>query len=264
MAKKKEVALKKRIKISKTQQQILLAVLVTSLVLGVTAMVAVWAVKYISFNARVIAAKDESISDYEKTIKNVEGLRDNIMLKMSGNEYLERVARDSIPECYEDGVKKDYNELYAKAKDEDKLYYVNLAKLCSALRVVPDALPASENLEAVLSSVNKLFYMAGVQPSRLAPDDTVRYTDGSDVEGLVDVPIIFTVERVGTEQAINLLRNVELSIRQFDINTVMIAWGANDQVEMRVQGNAYYIEPMTTVETSRTVTATEAKGAKKK
>ena len=140
-----EVAVGKRIKISKIQQQMMLAALGTSLVVGAALVFSVFFVKYIVFNTTIIKEKDEAISNYYKAIKNVgicttknkEGkfsdtdlekcdpdaidvadipgtLRHNVLVNMTKNNNLESVARDNqLESCYDtDGNKRDFQKLY--------------------------------------------------------------------------------------------------------------------------------------------------------
>ncbi len=52
----------KRVKISKAQQITMLEVLAASLILGTCLVVAIFLIKYIKFNTKIIAAKNEAIS----------------------------------------------------------------------------------------------------------------------------------------------------------------------------------------------------------
>ena len=65
----KEVALSKRIKISEAQQHMILAVLGASVVLGASISLISHFYKQITFNAEVIMAEDESITNYSNIIK---------------------------------------------------------------------------------------------------------------------------------------------------------------------------------------------------
>ena len=58
----KEVAISKRIKITKAQQNMLLAVLIASVVLGAALSISINLIKRIAFNADVITAKDQAIT----------------------------------------------------------------------------------------------------------------------------------------------------------------------------------------------------------
>ena len=132
-------AVSKRVKISKTQQQMLLISLFSATALSVLVVLMIFFGKYIAFNNKVISAKDGAIVAYEKTIKNVglckdtnndgkfsagelekcnpdaldsasmpNTLRYNVMVNMANNADLESVARNSQANCYD----ADGNELH--------------------------------------------------------------------------------------------------------------------------------------------------------
>ena len=179
----------KRAKINKVQQSLIAIVGVTAVVIGASVVLAIHFVKYINFNNKVIDAKNESILGYSKAIKSsgactaprdrggiytadelkkcqpdaisaesVPGtLRHSVLVEMAQNEDLESVARESASICSNEktGAKYTYGELldfYENAENiEQKEYWMGAFKVCSALRVVPDALPTVKNDEALLS-----------------------------------------------------------------------------------------------------------------
>lgn len=283
-------AVSKRVKISKTQQETLLIVLVAAVTLGVCGVLAVFFGKYIGFNSKVIDAKDSAISDYEKTITNIGlckdtdrdnklsdeeinkckpneldstsmpgSLRYNVMVNMANNTDLESVARDSQEDCYDsDGQKIDWQEKYDDAEtDEDRAEYLSMLKMCSALRVIPDALPAQANEEALMSSLNQLFNISGWNPEALSPSGNVV----SGAEGLSTIPVSLSVE-ADTSMTMTVLNNIERSIRTFDLQTATISWSNDNKLALQSQGVAYYTENADVVENNKTVYATN--NAKKK
>ena len=283
-------AVAKRVKISKTQQQTLLIALVTAVVVGICGVLAVFFGKYINFNKRVIAAKDEAISNYEKTIKNVglcldrdkDGkfsedeikkcnpddlnsanltgtLRYNVMVNMANNTDLESVARDSQKDCYDAAGKKiDWQKKFDETEDdEEQSKYLSMLKMCSALRVIPDALPAQMNEEALMSSLNQVFLLSNWEPESISPSGSA--TTGTT--GISTIPISLVVETTN-DRAMTVLSNIEKSIRTFDIKTARISWSRNDFLTIRGQGVAYYTEDADVVQTIETVYASDA--AKKK
>lgn len=165
----------KRVKISKAQRTTLLEVLGASLVLGSCIVLSIFLIKYINFNAKVISAKNEAISQYDETLRNVGvckdedgngrlndkeleacdpnttsvdsvvgSLRYNIYRSIAQNLDLESVARqrDENGVCYnEDGTVIDFIKKYSEATTaSDRETALKSAKLCSSLRVIPDAL----------------------------------------------------------------------------------------------------------------------------
>ena len=283
-------AVSKRIKISKTQQEMLLIALVTAVILGICGVLIVFFAKYIKFNNKVIDAKNGAISNYERTIKNVGVCRDtnrdgkfsdeelrkcnpdeldsanmpgtlryNVMVDMAKNVDLESVARDSQDGCYdENGEKIDFQKLIDGETNETKqAEYLARLKMCSALRVVPDALPAQANEEALMSSLNQIFIISNWEPEALSPSGNAV----SSSEGLSTIPVSLSVE-ASTATTMNVLNNIEKSIRTFDLQTATVSWSGQNYLSLHSQGVAYYTENADLVERSETVYASDH--AKKK
>ena len=278
-------AIGKRLKISKAQRAVLTIVLITSVVVGVCIVLMIHFVKYISFNSKVITAKDKAISNYETTIKNVgicnkpKGssytldelkkcnpnslssaslsgtLRYNVMEVMAENPDLESVARESNGDCLtKDGKKIDWKTRYNLEQNEDKkAFYLDMVKMCSSLRVIPDALPAQKNVEALLASLNQIFIISGWEPEALSPNDT---DEESPVEGVEVIPVSLSVES-SIPKTMTVLTNIEKSIRTFDITSASIEWSGIDQLSLQAQAVAYYIESEGLQETTETVYATK-------
>ena len=61
----------KRERISKAQQYTILEVLGASLVLGACVVLSIFLIKYIDFNTLIITEKNEAISEYDQTLRNV-------------------------------------------------------------------------------------------------------------------------------------------------------------------------------------------------
>lgn len=289
MAEGKKPADNKRKMISKAQQMTMLEVLGASLVLGACIVLSTFLIKYIKFNTTVIVAKNEAISDYDETIRNVGvcidkdkngrlndkelencnpsavkldevagSLRYNILETMAQNEYLESVARQRNEGCYdENGERYDFNKLYEETNDEkQKKQYLQSAKICSALRVIPDALPAQQNTEALMASLNQLFILAGVEPERLAPQDS---SVASTIEGVNAIPV--SLQLAGSDFGIMVaLDTLERSIREFDITSATIEWTARG-LSLNATANAYFLAEKPEIEVEETIYA--SKKAKK-
>lgn len=278
-------AVSKRVKISKTQQQILLITLITATVLGVCIVLIIFFGKYIAFNGKVIKAKDEAIVGYEKTIKNVglckdtnnDGkfsaselekcnpdaldsrslpgtLRYNVMVDMANNTDLESVARNTQADCYDaEGNKIDWQQKFDDTdNDSEQAKYLAMLKMCSALRVIPDAMPAQANEEALMSSLNQIFIISEWDPEALSPSgDAV-----SESSGLATIPISLSVES-NVDKTLTVLSNIERSIRTFDLQSATVSWSANDFLSLDAQGVAYYTGDSGLSETTKTVYATD-------
>ena len=278
-------AVSKRVKISKTQQQILLITLITATILGVCIVLIIFFGKYIAFNGKVIKAKDEAIVGYEKTIKNVglckdtnnDGkfsaselekcnpdaldsrslpgtLRYNVMVDMANNTDLESVARNTQADCYDaEGNKIDWQQKFDDTdNDSEQAKYLAMLKMCSALRVIPDAMPAQANEEALMSSLNQIFITSEWDPEALSPSgDAV-----SESSGLATIPISLSVES-NVDKTLTVLNNIERSIRTFDLQSATVSWSANDFLSLDAQGVAYYTGDSGLAETTKTVYATD-------
>lgn len=298
MAKKEDfgTTITKQLKISKAEQNMLLAVLIAALLLGVAIVVSINLIKYIAFNAEVLTAKDEAIGNYSRTMKNIGvckdadnngslsdkelddcrpneintdevpgTLRDNVMSKMANNKDLESVARTSLDGCYDnDGKKIDFNKLYQSEGDsERKEQYLSMMKMCSALRVIPDALPAKENVNAALASLNQVFLLTGIEPESLAPNtsDTaaddlgVDTAEGADL-GTEETTMILKSSNV---DAFRLLENMEKSIREFHIKRASLEWSSDDRLELQANVVTYYVGELTVAEKTKLVPASDKK-----
>ena len=189
----KEIAIGKRAKITEAQQYMLLSVLCASVFLGVGISLTSHFIQQISFNAKVIMAEDEAIVTYSNTIKStgickspkgsvysseelakcdpesievseIPGtLRANILQNLAANDALYSVQNEGDSGCINPNTNKSFtykelNKIYNDASGASALQAASqLIKSCSALRIIPDALPAFKNEEALMASLNKLF-----------------------------------------------------------------------------------------------------------
>ena len=292
----KEIAIGKRAKISEAQQYMLFAVLGASIFLGVAISLVNHFIKAISFNTDVIMAEDQSIdaySDLIKTVgickkpsgktysqkelnscnpneintKDIQGtLRANILENLAANKALNSVPKEPGSNCInqETGKNYTYEELdqkYNEAKNESQLVAATqLKKTCSALRIIPDALPAFKNEEALLASLNKIFIESGGQPESLSPSGSNSASSLGD--GLNSIVVNLSIEDASTEQTIKLLTNIERSIREFNIDTATLSWDGSSTISLRASATAFYRDESAVVETNKTIKAEE--GTKKK
>lgn len=282
----------KREKISKAQQYTMLEVLGASLVLGTCIVFAIFLIKYIKFNTTIITEKNDAIAAYDQTIRNVGicvdtdrngrlsdkelesckpnevslekvvgSLRYNVLSMMAQNGDLESVARQRNENCYDaNGERIDFQKLYELSTDEhEKQQYLQSSKICSALRVIPDALPAQKNTEALMASLDQIFLLAGIEPERLTPrDDVVR----NDIEGVDVIPVTLRVE--GADSAVmTVLNKIERSIREFDMTSATVEW-TNQGISLQAAANAYFLSDTPEIETMKTLYASrKARGTKR-
>lgn len=275
----REIAIGKRAKISKAQQYTLLAVLGAGLFLGAALSLIQHFTDQISFNAKVIAEEDKAIVSYSNAIKNVGvckspagdtytdeelkncnpdsisvssipgTLRSNVLVNMAQNESLNSVPKDSGSNCTNPTTKKAYtyaemeeiyNKASAKGTSEEMVAASELIQSCSALRVIPDALPAFKNEEALLSSLNKIFIISSWEPDSLSP------TGNSTVAPLGNNLNLFTVRlsvESNAETTRRVLSNIERSIREFNIERATIEWSGDNLLTLQAQASAYYVDP---------------------
>ena len=282
---KVEAATSKRSKISKAQQLTMLEVLIASLVFGACAVLSIFLIKYINFNTKIISAKSQAITDYDQSLRNVgvcvdtdkngrlsneelencnsnevslnsvtNSLRYKVLMQMAQNTDLESVALQRNEKCYDDkGEKIDFNEKYEKTTDElEKQQYLQMSKVCSALRVIPDALPAQKNTEALMASLNQVLLLTGWEPERLTPrDDAVE----SRIEGIGVIPVTLQVEG-GTDVVLRALNNIERSVREFDITSGTIEW-TNSGLSLNALADAYYLEDAAEIEKTVVIKASD-------
>lgn len=288
----KEVAISKRVTISKAQQNMILAVAGTGLIVGISVAFVLHFIQLIGFNARVISEKDKAIVSYSDTIKNVgickapKGkvytldelkkcspdlikaddvpgtLRYNIINNLAYDDALAAVASNDNSRCIDSKGKpytlkflSDNYDAVKDSEDEDKISAaVGLIKQCSALRLIPDALPSRGNEEALLSSLNKIFQISDWPPESLSPTGS---SSENGMDGLNSIMVNLSM-KTDAEVVYRVLDNVEHSIREFNIERATIESGFNSEgdptLDLRAQAAAYWIEPVELKEKTKTIT----------
>lgn len=282
----KEIAIGKRAKISEAQQNMILSVLIASVFLGIAISLVTHFIQQISFNAKVIMAEDQAIVAYSDVIKSTgvctkpkgdvytaeelkkcdpdsivvsqipNTLRSNILENLAANKALNSVQKEGDSSCINPETNKDYtfkelNEIYKNASGSEQLNSASqLIKKCSALRVIPDALPAFKNEEALLASLNKLFIISGWEPESLSPSGSSSTTSiGTNMNTL---SLSLSVEANSTT-TMKVLNNIERSIREFNIERATIGWGSNDSLILHAQASAFYTGESKITETTKTI-----------
>lgn len=279
----KGFSLGKRAKISQAQQYMILAVLGASMVLGAAIALNYHFFKEITYRAGVISKQDEAIVNYSNTIKNIgicekpkgstysveelkacdpndidvskipDTLRSDIIEKVAANSALNSVPKEGISACVNPETKKNYtskelDKIYDKATNaEERSVATQLIKVCSALRVVPDALPAYKNEEALLSSLNQIFIDSGLLPESLSPTGEEETSDiGAGVNGM---SINLSLQSSDMSTTMKFINNVERSIRNFDIKSATIEWASNE-LTFKARASAYYVDKSTLSEST--------------
>lgn len=296
---KKAEQLIEKIKINKAQRSAFAIVAATSVVLGFGVVLSIQFLKYIEFNKKAIIEMDKSISTYSRSIKNsgackapknkdgiytveelkkcnpteidvedVEGtLRSNVLSKMSQNVNLESVSKRALSICYNaDGEKYAFSDLYEKYKTEEdegkKNDWLETIILCSSLRAIPDALPTVANENALLMSINDLYLNSGYNPNSFSPSS--EGVQESEMTNVSIMPVTFSLEDPdGTNVSVNVLKNIEKSIRTFNVNDASIKWeDGKSKVTLNASMSAYFTSPVKVRQTDKTITAKTVKKGK--
>lgn len=285
MAKKRKLS-----EMPETQQYMLLAAGGAAIFVGVAIAVVVNFIGRITFNAKVIAAADESIANYSNTIRDIgiceppKGnvyttdelkncdpdsvsyssipgtLRATIVEDLAANKALNSVPKEYSSSCINPTTSKSYTykeltEIYKNAKTSEDIAAASiLLRSCSALRVIPDALPAYHNEEALLSSLNKIFNESNWEPESLSPSGDAEEPEFGTNLGAITVAL--SIEDASSSVTMNILNNMERSIRDFNITSAIIGW---DQGNLKLQAtaNAFYMQKTTLTETTQTIKGSE-------
>lgn len=297
-------AFSKASKISEAQQYTLVAVFGASIFLGVAIAMIIHFVDQISFNAAVIAEEEKTVVTLSDTIKNIgicnapkgtiytdeelkkcspndidvasvpNTLRSNILQVMAANTALNSVPKQDLSYCVNVDTNKNFtygelNKIYSEAVEGGNTATIaaatELIKICSALRVVPDALPGFRNEEALLSSLNRIFIMSNWEPEGLSPAGTYESADFGN--NLYTIPFQLSVD-ADTAATMTVLSNIERSIREFNIRRATIEWSGESSLTLNSELAAYYTLPSVVAEETQTIkygttktSSTESEGA---
>ena len=275
MADKKDIAISKTLKISRAQQYMILSVLGATLFLGSAIFLTSNFIRQISFNTKVIMEEEKSMVDYTNVIKDtgvctapsgsvysddelkkcepdsieveqVKGsLRYKILRELAANRALNSVPKEDDSNCKNsEGQNLTYEELTEASQK---------IRSCSALRVIPDALPAYKNEEALLASLNKLFKVSNWEPETIQPTGM---SSTSSLENAVNLNTISVSLMLETDSAttMNVLHNIEKSIREFNIYKATIEWSGDMSLQLMANATAYYMDESTITESNKTIT----------
>ena len=253
----KGVAFSKWAKIDKAQRNMLVAVCVTSIVFGITVVGVIYAIRVLSFNATLIGEKESVISTYKTIQSNLDQMAADVD-ELKTNENLEVLARTRSADCA---------SITAMDLEKAGISDLELSRTCSALRIIPDALPAGNNIEATLASMNKLLLEASntIHIESLSADEVdmseSEYSSDddsdSDEEGamsIVPVGVSFMVSD-STETVHAALDAIERSVRNYDIASATISFkdasenadgeSVGPQIELTATYRAYYSNALT-------------------
>lgn len=225
----KGVALLKRAKIDSAQKNMLVAVCIASIILGVTIVGVIYLVKKIQFNALKMTENGAVIDDYKTTQNNLNALSAAVS-GLASDERLEVVANERSNTKCDPTVLKNM-------QSEDGLYdldNIEIVRTCSALRVIADTLPSQRNQEAANSSLNWLIIhndkhikLQGLSGSESVEGAAMTDEAGNPLNlGRVGISVSIKDKPTTVNKAITA---IESSIRNFDIASVSISWSDYDR-----------------------------------
>lgn len=221
---KETKAIRKQQQITKSARNMFVSIAIASALVGFAVVTSIFLINKIVFNQRVISAKNKTLKDLRNNNANLPALKNEIAI-LETNEALRSSRVDS---------------------EQD------------AIRVVIDALPATDNPTALGASVRKLLSVEGVRVEDLVVSSGGSVVDGEPTdEGSVDSDaastsdkslnaISFQFKAVGSVDVLNqVLKKLEQSIRAMSVDTVdfEIATDGDGQDTLTVVAHSFY-QPM--------------------
>lgn len=219
-----DASIRKRQQIDSSKRTMFISVAAAAFVIGIALVVSFFLAKQIWFHAKIIAAKQDTLSTIKKNIQTVDELKKNVRA-LDTNEALSSVKTNSE---------------------------------ASALQTILDALPAEANADALGASLqNKLAgEVDGVRIDTITidPVDSTDTEDGqasstesSEGEAAHHPSIGFRMVVTGSAEGLkNLLGRFEKSIRVIKLDSVEVQ-AAEGDLMMTIAGKAFY-EPARTIE----------------
>jgi len=230
----------KRLKIDKMQRNVFAAVCVTSIVLSLTIVGSIRLVKYIQFNTKVAEEKSKVAKGYAQIQTDLAALKNSIS-ELAVDENLESVARTRDARCDSligtEGKESDNNEF--------SLEEIEVVRSCSALRVIPDALPSSKNYNATMSEALVLARMAGVVDAEKQPSGSSGSAPSINIPGtpLYAFGVDLSLEG-STAGILGALYTFDKSIRNFDMQSATFTFDEGTEMSGEFNGQfvVYYSE----------------------
>ncbi len=217
----KDTAIRKRQLIAKANQTMFIAVAIASVIIGLTSVLTTFLVREMMFNFKVLEAQNASIKTLENNLINVKDLESK-MEELQTNSAL----------------------LSSRAEVEN-----------NALRVVIDALPSFENSAALGASISdKLLNVPGIKIESITVDTSASTAessmamegsiseDGTELSGPRPQPIefSFTVTSDSPENILNVIKNLERSIRTINITSFKLDQNTGN-MSLAINAQAFYL-----------------------
>lgn len=230
----------KRAEIKKIGQQVFITVCVSAAAMAMILIGTIYLTKTIIFNAKVLEAKDATVEIYKRNTTAIRTLNEEV-LGLANNESLETVALKRDESCVGlDGQLIDFEDDVA------------MARRCSALRVIPDAMPWRANASALGASLAELLKYDGITKET----DSVGNATGTNFYGLGVIDANYAVRGSATNVS-GLLDRIERSIRPFTINIANLEWRATGEIALTVSSQAYYVRESVAERKEKKVTMEE-------
>ncbi len=255
----KGVAFEKRAKMDKAQQEMLLIACIAASIIGFTLVGSIFLVRKIAYNAKLIDANVIVIDAYKQMQNNLNTIEGQIN-ELTANENLESVARYRDSNSCSKYAKKDIQDVTPEE--------LELVKTCSSLRVISDAMPSQQNMEATLSSLNQLLNWANngsgvnfeglsqMQGSVMSSQGFKMVTGTTESTENATIHVLNTsLKMVDSATSVkSALAIIESSIRNFDIVQAQLSFNGDD-LELSSTFSAYYSDPASLTEQERVVCA---------
>ena len=261
-------SLLKRIKITKAQRTMFIFVCFASLILGVTSVLCIYFGKKIIFYNKLNKQKTLVVESLDRSAKNLAGLNGQIDA-LGKNEYLESVRsqrseNDAVCEAY-----RSSGKVFGTGETKAE---VDLARRCTSLRVINDAMPSTSNtvkFDDVRIDTHIQFSLLMVE-SNVDNEDNIlaideggsgssSYSSDTSSDSLIQPYSSMSMSVNVTDDISvlsNFLTNIDKSVRNFDLRSLtLVSTEDSSQVEFQGEYNAYYTNPVDLKVRQRTICA---------
>lgn len=259
----------KRLKITKAQRTMFVAVCLASIALGVTFVLVVYFAKVISFQGKLLTQKGYVVDALKQDQTNLSQLAGQIS-NLTKNENLESVARTrTVTDC--SGYYGIDMSLEGVKTEEE----VEKVRRCSSLRVIPDAMPATSgtvSLDDVDTTtriqLDLIMDRAGVDlsadsDSAVSVEETGYSGSSTSTSGSILEPYSMLEANVNIDGDLSkmktFLSTIDKTIRNFDLQNATIEIPSGDTTDFTFSGSyyAYYTNPVDLQIQKRTICADE-------
>lgn len=236
-----EIAVGKRLEIKTIRRQIFITVAGAAAIFGIIVVIAIYLVKMLIFNQRVLSVQGESLEIMNANVNAVINL-DRQVNELRTNDNLETVAKRLDPLCLDiNGNLLDFSNNPSRAA------------ACSALRVVADSIPmeSASTVSALGASLTELLKMN--EPLTQRDNSSVGRGRSTIMYGINAVDSTFSV--TGSVYGVNsLLQVFERSVRPFSFATATFEWRRDGRMALSTRASSFYVSPSTVEKRTKNVT----------